>query len=238
MTPQRDVRPSRRAYIAGPSKWSLPSTVATWAPQIANRSVMMVIGPIVLIGMAACSSSPSAGQAAASTNSSTPAASSKAALAGDSTQAKAPKGDIIAGLITFKGSFKASGARRLTLSFEAFPGVTSPKSSCAHIAAVGTPVAKGQPHQFRIPAPPDGGNVSFAAEVKPYHGPGTYQRSSIVAVGASVIIGTSSYNLLARGATASVTFGADGSGELAFTHASAAARPRTLSGVIRWTCGG
>jgi hypothetical protein len=123
------------------------------------------------------------------------------------------------------------------MSFTAFPGVTSPKSSCAKIAAAGTPVGKGIVRQFRIPGPPEGGNVTITAEISPYRGSGTYQKTSVVSVGPAVVIGNGSYNLRAAGATVTVTFRADGSGELTFSGA-AAAKPgqATLSGAIQWTC--
>jgi len=59
-------------------------------------------------------------------------------------------------------------------------------------------------------------------EISPYRGPGTYQKASIVSVGPSIVVGTASYNLLAAGATVTVTFTANGSGELTFSGAAAA----------------
>jgi hypothetical protein len=149
----------------------------------------------------------------------------------------APRKDVIAGLITFNGRLRLSGAHQLNESFSAFPGVTSPKSSCAHIGVVGTPAGNGRIRQFRIPSPPEGSDVTIAAEISPYRGPGTYRKTSLVTAGPGIVIGTASYNVRAAGATTTVTVGTDGSGELVFTGAAA---PRTgrpaLSGEIRWTC--
>jgi hypothetical protein len=60
-----------------------------------------------------------------------------------------------------------------------------------------------------------------------------------VAVGASVIIGDASYNLLSSAAAVSVTVNANGSGKLTFENA-AAAQPgeSALSGTVEWTCSG
>jgi hypothetical protein len=188
----------------------------------------------VLAGVAACSS-PSAASSpprSATTSQASPASQSSA----DSSHSSVPKKDIIAGLITFDGRLELAGAQHSKLSFDAFPGVTSPKSSCAHIATAGTPTAKGMPRRFLIPAPPLGGNITFAAAIQPYHGPGAYDRSSIVAVGASVTIGSSTYNLLAPGASETVTFGPDGSGKFSFSRARAVHGGRALSGTIVWTC--
>lgn len=75
------------------------------------------------------------------------------------------------------------------------------------------------------------------AEISPYRGPGTYQKASLVTVNPSIVVGDASYNLLAAGATVTVTLSANGSGELTFTDA-AAAKPGqpALHGAINWTC--
>ena len=77
----------------------------------------------------------------------------------------------------------------------------------------------------------------FLAEVSPYHGPGTYGKASILAAGASFVVGNAAYNPVA--ATASVTFRADGSGIFTF-HNATAAKPATgaISGSVSWTCSG
>jgi hypothetical protein len=123
------------------------------------------------------------------------------------------------------------------MSFSAFPGVTSPKSSCARIGTSGTPVAKGRAQQFMIPSPPYGGDVTITARISPYRGPGTYQKASLITVGPSVVVNGSSYNLKAAGAAVAVTIGGDGSGEITFSHAAATRSGQpALSGKIKWTC--
>ncbi|MBV9092845.1 MAG: hypothetical protein JO132_03045 [Streptosporangiaceae bacterium] len=201
---------------------------------------------LMLMGLvAACSSSHPAASGTASSTSAT--GSAEAASSGTATAAapgsaggsthKTPKKDIIAGLISFNGKISVSGGQDLNMPFTAFPGVTSPKDSCARIAAVGTPAGKGRSQQFQIPSPPQGGNVTVTAEILPYRGPGAYQKASLVAAGPSVVIGNASYNLLAAGATVTVTFRADGSGELTFAGAAAADSGQpALSGTIQWTC--
>jgi hypothetical protein len=144
----------------------------------------------------------------------------------------------IAGLLTFKGSFDLRGAATQHSSFVAFPGVTSPTSSCARIGATGTPAAKGE-EVFQIPAPPAGSNVYLTAQIAHYHGPGIYGKAAIRAVGASIVVGSTSYNPLATEATASATFRADGSGTFTFTDAAGAkSSDPTLSGTFTWTCSG
>jgi hypothetical protein len=203
----------------------------------------------MLVGVAACSSSHPAASSGAATPATAPTAAQSAAAAPGgaatpgassptaSSTDTAPRKDIIAGLIGFNGKLEVSGAHSLDMSFTAFPGVTSPKSSCAHIAAAGTPAGKDVGSQFRIPSPPEGGNVAIAADISPYRGSGSYRKASLVTVGPSVMIGNASYNLLAAGATVTVTFRANGSGELTFAGAAAAkAGQPTLSGAIQWTC--
>jgi hypothetical protein len=146
---------------------------------------------------------------------------------------------VIAGLITFKGTFHLHGASSRHASFTAFPGVTRPASSCARLAAHGTPAATGAAERFMIPAPPAGSTVFFAAEVLPYHGPGVYGKSSILAPGGSITVGNARYDPLAAGAAASVTFRANGSGAFTFTNAPAArAGGAPLSGTVKWSCSG
>lgn len=200
-----------------------------------RRSQSIAIGFVLVAGVAACSS-PQAAQPASPSAPTSHAAVATTQSAASSSHSTVPKKDIIAGLITFDGRLELSGAQHSQLSFHAFPGVTSPKSSCAHIAATGTPTAKGMPRKFLIPAPPLGGDITFAAAIQPYRGPGAYNKSSVVAVGASVTIGSSTYNLLAPGASETVTFGADGSGKFSFSHARAVHGSRALSGTIAWTC--
>lgn len=192
---------------------------------------------LTLIGLvAACSSSHPVAPGSAAAQPTAAAASSAPGSAVGSTHT-GPKKDIIAGLIAFDGKLRVSGGQLLRTSFTAFPGVTSPRSSCAHIAATGTPAGNGRLTQFRIPSPPEGGNLTIAVEISPYRGPGTYQKASLVAVGPSVVIGTASYNLLAAGAVATVTLRANGSGELTFADAAATKRGQpALSGAIQWTC--
>jgi hypothetical protein len=190
---------------------------------------------LILLAAVACSSS---GTQATTSKTDVPASSSHTNSGEVGRSGKeVPKNDIIAGLITFSGQFAMSGAHEASISFEAFPGITSPKSSCARIGALGTPVSKGQKGQFVIPAPPQGSDATLAAKVQPYHGPGAYQKSSIVAIPGSLVMGNDTYDLLASGATVSVSLSADGSGKLTFTNAAAvgAAKP-ALSGTIQWTC--
>ena len=74
------------------------------------------------------------------------------------------------------------------------------------------------------------------AEISPYRGLGTYQKASLVTVGPGIVVGNASYNLRAPGATVTVTFRADGSGELTFVDAAAKPGQAALSGAINWTC--
>jgi hypothetical protein len=164
------------------------------------------------------------------------ASSSPASPASGSSQAAA-SGQVIAGLITFKGTLDLHGASSQHASFSAFPGVTSPASSCVRLARRGTPGAKGARKLFRVPSPAVGSNVYYAAEVLPYHGPGTYGKDAIAAAGAVITVGTASYNLLAASSSASATFKANGSGSFTFANAKGTtAAGRTLSGTVSWTC--
>jgi hypothetical protein len=216
------------------------------------RRILPATAAVVLLGAVACTSSKPAaanGTSKSSTGSSTAAAGSTSGAAAGGTSApagsspspsstdKAPKKDIIAGLITFKGKLKFSGAQSVGTSFSAFPGVTSPKSSCARIGTAGTPVAKGHDQQFTIPSPPEGDTVTIVAKISPYRGPGTYRKASLVTVGPSITVGSSTYNLRAAAAVVTVTVGANGSGNLAFTQAAASQSGHpALSGEIQWTC--
>jgi hypothetical protein len=215
------------------------------------RRILPATAAVVLLGAVACTSSKpaaangtsksSAGSSAAAAGSTSAAAGGTSGPAGSSPSPsstdKAPKKDIIAGLITFKGKLSFSGAQSVGTSFSAFPGVTSPKSSCARIGAAGTPVGKGRAQQFTIPSPPEGDNVTIVAKVSPYHGPGTYRKASLVTVGPSITVGGSTYNLRAAAAVVTVTVGANGSGDLAFTQAAASQSGRpALAGEIQWTC--
>jgi hypothetical protein len=226
---RRNARPSR-------------PTAARRTPSPFARVMPVASCALLAMGLAACSS-PHSGPSAAGSSASVSVGASGTSTSSSAkptpgrTHATTTKKVVISGLIAFNGRLDVSGAHSLHATFRAFPGVTRPKSSCAHIAAVGTPAAKGQPKQFIIPAPPQGGDISFAAEVQPYHGPGTYHKSSIVAVGASVIIGSASYNLLSSGAIVSVTVNANGSGTLIFKNAAAAQVGQSaLSGRVQWTC--
>jgi hypothetical protein len=219
------------------------------------RGLAATAGLLLAAVLAACSSSaapsaagPSAegtGSAGSSTSSSpSPAVApspASASPAGDShgTVAKAAKGKAIPGLITFNGTLRLTGATTQHSSFSAYPGVTSPTSSCARLAARGTPVPARQKPGFQVPAPAAGNPVYFVAEVSPYHGPGTYGKASILAIGASFVVGNAAYNPLAATATATATFRSNGSGSFTFRNA-AAAKPATgaISGSISWTCSG
>jgi hypothetical protein len=224
-----------------------PATSALFKRGVPAAILMLVAG------VAACSSSHPAASSGAATPSATPtatpttahsaatapggAATPGAASPTASSTDTAPQKDIIAGLIAFNGKLTLSGAQSLNMSFTAFPGVTSPKSSCAYIGAAGTPGGEGVARQFRIPSPPEGGNVTITGDISPYHGPGTYQKASLVTVGPSVVIGDASYSLHAPGATVAVTFRANGSGEVTFAGAAAATNGQpALSGSIQWSC--
>ncbi len=231
---------------------STATEAAARTRELIVRGIPIAAGIMLMAGVTACSSAkpgavPSSDVATSASSGTSPDSStspSKSAAAGSGNptaaatiHAKGPKKDIIHGLLIFEGKLDLSGAHHLQSSFDAFPGVTSPESSCSHVAVVGTPTAKGHGPLFAVPAPPLGGSVSFAAQVEPYRGPGTYGKSSIVAVGASVIVGSASYNLLAPGASVSVTVTAHGSGELTFRRAAAASTGQpSLSGTIQWSC--
>lgn len=195
---------------------------------------------LLTAGLAACSSpvassAGGSGHAKASGSSSAPAASASA-----HAKAKlAAKGKSIPGLISFRGTLHITGARKRQMSFTAFPGVTSPASSCARLAAKGTPVPAKEKLQFEIPSPSAGSENYFMADVLPYRGPGTYTKSSIVSVGTGFMIGDVGFNPLATAAVASVTFRADGSGTFTFSHAKAIKPGKgAISGSISWTCSG
>jgi hypothetical protein len=206
---------------------------------IARRCAPVAMGLVLLAGVAACSASPAAKSAAAGGSTASSGTSTSTAGTGSSAakKASASKKVVISGLITFKGKLKLSGAHHRKMSFSAFPGVTAPKSSCTHIGTVGTPGAKGRPEHFQIPAPPFGGTVTLAAQVQPYHGPGTYQKTALVAAGAMVTIGSDNYSLTGPGASVSMTFASDGSGMFKFTNAPSTTHgAAALSGTIHWTC--
>ncbi|HEY5357644.1 MAG TPA: hypothetical protein VIJ82_08125 [Streptosporangiaceae bacterium] len=217
----------------------------------------MAAGLVLTAALAACSSSagssaagassPSASSGGASSGSAASGstasgsagggASSSPASPGSGSSQAAASGQVIAGLITFKGTLNLHGASSRHASFSAFPGVTSPASSCARLARRGTPGAKGARKLFRVPSPAVGSDVYYAAEVLPYHGPGTYGKDAIAAAGAVINVGTASYNLLAASSSASVTFKANGSGSFTFANAQGTrAAGRTLSGTVSWTC--
>ena len=229
------AKASRRALPAAAAILALMASVAACSSSHPASSSGTATGAAPTSAAAAAPTGSSG--AAAPTGSSGAAAPAAGGPTATSTHA-VPKKDIIAGLIGFNGKLTLSGAQRTNMSFTAFPGVTAPKSSCAHIATAGTPAGKGAGPQFQIPSPPEGGNVVIAAKISPYHGPGTYQKASLITVGPSVVIGNASYNLLAAGASVSLTFHANGSGELTFTGATTAAKSSqsTLSGTIQWTC--
>ena len=214
------------------------------------RALMAATSMLLAATLAACTSSgtPSA-EATRSAGSGNPASSDTSrspdrnstgtATTASSGTGTAAKKKAISGLITFNGILQLTGATTQRLSFSAFPGVTSPASSCARIAANGTPAPAGQEPRFAIPSPPAGSTVYFVASVSPYHGPGTYSKASILAVGSSFMVGDAAYNPLAATATATITFRANGSGIFTFRNA-AAAKPATgaISGSISWTCSG
>jgi hypothetical protein len=226
------------------SPWPSRDGSAPLRPLItrAPRILTATAGLSLAVALAACSSSghsAAAGSASPSTASSSAGASSSASSGPTTSTGHHDAKVVIAGLITFKGKLQLHGAVNMHSSFSAFPGVTSPHSSCAHLAAVGTPGAKGAKPLFNIPAPADGSTVFFTAEVLPYNGPGTYGKSSILATGASITVGNAQYNPLAAGADATVTFHANGSGKFSFTDAAAskAGKP-ALSGTVTWKCSG
>ncbi len=215
------------------------------------RSLAAGAGLLLAATVAACSSSgpPTAGAtpsaagaappAASSTSSPSAAPSSAGGRSPSRSTGTAAKRKAIPGLISFVGTMRLTGAKTQHSKFTAFPGVTSPASSCARLAARGTPVPSGQQPSFRLPAPAPGSPVYFIAQVSPYHGPGKYGKASVVAVGSSFLVGNSAYNLLAATASASATFRADGSGTFTFGNAVAKkSAAGTLSGSVSWTCSG
>lgn len=213
----------------------------------AARGLAAGAGLLLAATVAACSSSasPTAGASpAAGPSTSSRASSAAAAPSSGSTSRTRGTGTVakrkaIPGLITFTGTLRLAGAKTQRSRFTAFPGVTSPASSCARLAARGTPAPSGQQPSFRLPGPAAGSPVYFIAQVAPYHGPGRYSKASILAVGASFMVGNSAYNPLAATASASATFRANGSGTFTFRNA-VAKRPAsgTLSGSISWKCSG
>lgn len=215
---------------------------ARFRPTVIKRVMRPAAVLTLAAGLAACTSSHPAGsgQATTPTASGTAAAGPATPTASNPTASSthaSSKTVIISGLITFHGQLRLSGAQSLNMSFTAFPGVTSPKSSCAHIAAAGTPGGTVRVRQFKIPSPPAGSNVVLATEISAYRGPGTYQKASLIGVNPSIVAGNSSYNLFAAGATVTVRLNANGSGELTFVGAKAAkAGQPALSGTINWTC--
>lgn len=224
-----------------------PATSVKYRQPVVRRAGLVVACTLAAVGAAACSSpaSPAAGSPAASNsspvdNSPTASVSSSASIspAHGKTAPIVTGSKGIVGLLTFNGSFRLSGATTQHASFQAFPGTTKPASSCARIGASGTPAAKGE-QEFKIPAPPAGSEVYLTVEVANYHGPGVYGKTAIRAVGASVVVGSASYNPLAKQATVSATFKSDGSGTFAFSKAAGAdSSGPTLSGTFSWTCSG
>ena len=214
---------------------------------VVARGLAAAAGLLLATTVAACSSSgspsasatPSAGSSTSSPASSPATAPSSGSASRARGTGTAAKRKAIPGLIAFTGTLRLTGAKSERSRFTAFPGVTSPASSCARLAARGTPVPSGQQPSFRLPAPAAGSPVYFIAQVSPYHGPGTYGKASILAVGASFMVGNSAYNPLAATASASATFRANGSGTFTFRDA-VAKKPATgtLSGSVSWTCAG
>ena len=224
-----------------------PAAHITRRPAVARGLAAAAGLLLITAAVGACSSSASSSSATgghksgsgASSSSSSSSSSGSSGKAKGGTRTTAKKGKAIPGLISFKGHLELSGAKKQHLSFTAFPGVTSPASSCARIAAGGTPVPAGKQRQFTIPSPSAGSKVYFVAEISPYHGPGTYDKASILAVGATFMVGADAFNPLAPAASATATLRADGSGSFTF-HGATAAKPAkgTISGTISWTCSG
>lgn len=197
-------------------------------------SLTVTAGALLTVAAAACSSSATPSAASASHSASASAGTGSAHKGYSKNHIK---GNVIRGLISFRGSYSLTGAKQRHSSFTAFPGVLSPESSCARLASQGNPVPSGQKSQFRIPAPPPGSPVYFLAEIMNFHGPGTYDKGSLVGEGASLVIGDASYRPLAPGASASVTLRANGSGIFTFRHAVAShAAGGFISGSVQWTC--
>jgi hypothetical protein len=198
------------------------------------RCLAVTAAVVLAAGLAACSSSPKA-----ATGSPSAAATSTSTTGTGHKHSRTTSKDSIPGLITFAGTFRMHGASSAKLKFRAFPGVTSPASSCARLAAHGTPGAKGEQPLFRIPAPPAGNKIFYTALVLPYHGPGSYAKDAIDPAGSSITIGSVTYNPRAAQASATVTFNANGSGTFTFANAPASkAGHPALSGTVRWTCSG
>jgi hypothetical protein len=208
-----------------------PSAAAASLP----RCLAVTAAIVLAAGLAACSSS----HKAASGSPSAAATSGSTTTGAGHKHSRTTSKDSIPGLITFAGTFKLHGASSAKLKFRAFPGVTSPASSCARLAAHGTPAAKGEQPLFRIPAPPAGNHIFYTALVLPYHGPGSYAKDAIDPAGSSITIGGVTYNPRAAQATATVTFSANGSGTFTFANAPASeAGHPSLAGTVHWTCSG
>ncbi len=146
----------------------------------------------------------------------------------------------MSGLVAFRGILRLRGAVATRLAFLAYPGNTATIKSCADVSSGGTPSPAGQKPQFRIASPPAGSNVFLVASVLPYGGPGTYGKAAIRSGGgASITVGTATYNPLGPAATASVTIRSSGGGTFTFRNATAAdPAGRPLSGSVSWECSG
>jgi hypothetical protein len=181
-----------------------------------------------VLGLAACGGSP----ASSAGHSNSPAAHSSAPSS--SSQPSTP----IAGTLRLSGTVSLHGAVTEQKSFTEYLNETALISTCAEVGSKGTGAPAGLKPQFNVPTPAAGGTVYIVAGVLPYHGPGSYGRSALLAGGGTdVNVNSQMYNPLATSGTATVTTSANGSGTFAFTGATpvSPAKP-TLSGTVSWTC--
>jgi hypothetical protein len=148
------------------------------------------------------------------------------------TEPTSPPGSraVLEGRVTLKGAIAASGAYDTTYS-------SATGADCASFADRSS--SGSDQVSFVIPMPTTLGEhrLSWAAVIRPYRGPATYQKDTLprlagAALGAD---GKVRERYVSSSATkASVTVKDDGSGSFTFSDLGTGAR--RLSGTARWTC--
>lgn len=108
--------------------------------------------------------------------------------------------------------------------------------SCADVAAL-RPAAGDAPDDFALPVPPDnGGQLSVAVVITPYHGPGHFTTEDIGDDDTLIAVGDKKQAYLFAASTrADGEVRADGSGTMTLTGLENPAH-QTLSVTVTWTC--
>ncbi len=146
--------------------------------------------------------------------------------------------------ITFHGTLRISGAVTVDESFTDDAAVHDGVSSCAAAASGGDNAS--QPHQWQVPSPPQGDDVTI--NVSPgaddYNGPGTYPDPLLIGGDGVIDVNGTAYELNAGVAQETLTVKPDGSGTLTFSNVPTATMSNAvplnwtggISGSVTWTC--